>query len=197
MPPPQTPPGRPQVGHLHPHPSTFSSRPRPPPPQSSRTSPARTTDRPPSSNPGFLFSACTHYHALAPLDIESIIYPSSIQTTYPCLCSACDFTLHLQQGASIRQLWFDIAVPRYNFLIELGESTVRPHGGRQENGWTPRENRAWRWVGPVLEEARRIREEQGRRVVEFVRESIEEFGTRWGREEGERLREGLRGIGGG
>jgi hypothetical protein len=126
--------------------------------------------------------------------LESIIYPSSLQTTYPCICSQCDFALRLNEGVSIRQLWFEIAVPRYNFLIELGESKVRPHGERlQEDGWAARARREYRWVEPVLEEARRVREEQGRMVVEFVRGSIGEFGGRWGTAERERLRRELRG----
>lgn len=184
-------------------------RERHPTPPACTSPPIPQTPRPPSqslslprasspSGPGFLFSACTHYHAVAPLNLEPILYPSSLQTTYPCLCLPCDFTLRLSEGASIRQLWFDIAVPRYNYLIELGESVIRPQGApgkSQEDGWMPQARREeYRWLEPVLEDARRIREEQGKIVVRFAAGIIREFTRRWGEGQGERLRRALRNV---
>jgi hypothetical protein len=109
------------------------------------------------------------------------------------------FTLSKKTGATIRQLWFDIAVPRYNFLIELGESTVRPPqryvgADNDDDGWVPRTRREYRWVEPVLEEAKRVRKSQGKMVVECVRGSVRDFGRRWGEGEAGRLRAELRGV---
>jgi hypothetical protein len=142
--------------------------------------------------------ACTHYSPVAPFNLEPIIYPASLQTAYPCLCHHCDFALRLSEGASIRQLWFDIAVPRYNYLIELGESTVRPqgaHDGSEEDGGTQQGRRGYRWLEPVLEDARRIKEEQGKAVAAFIAGMMRDFGRRWGAREEERLVRVLRGVG--
>ena len=49
----------------------------------------------------------------------------------------------------------------------------------------------------MVDEAKWVRQELGRRVAACVRESIGYFGARWGRGEGGRLRGSLRGFGGG
>jgi hypothetical protein len=138
-----------------------------------------------------------HYSPVAPFNLEPIIYPASVQTTYPCLCHPCDFALRLSEGASLRQLWFDIALPRYNYLIELGESTVRPqgaYGGSKEDGTTQQGRRGDRWLEPVLEDARRIKEDQGKEVAAFIAGMMRDFGRRWGVGEQERLMRVLRGV---
>jgi hypothetical protein len=89
-------------------------------------------------------------------------------------------------------------VPRYNFLIELGESVIRPQGApgkSQEDGWIPQARREeYRWLEPVLEDARRTRDEQGKIVVRFAGGIIREFAGRWGEGQGERLRRALRSV---
>ena len=64
-------------------------------------------------------------------------------------------------------------------------------------GWVPRAREECGWVVPAVEEAKRIREEQGQMVLEFVRGFIAEFGSRWGQGERGRMRGELRGFGGG
>lgn len=62
----------------------------------------------------------------------------------------------------------------------------------QEDAGIPQARMEYSWVAPVLEEAKNVREEQGQVVLRYIRELVGDFGTRWGRREGEMLKGALR-----